>query len=205
MAENELRSNISLITEGVETVLDLSRKILNKYKEVEYIQCNSSGSGGFNYQYTASSNTKIITKMMIISTSSWNQFFSGYNGRGLLFDRHDTSRYRYYINDGSHRENFMSMSTNTVYTMEFTNSYYKRNNNKTNIGPYTFTANTDIFKIFGGGGQWRIYYFKIYDNDELLFDLVPAYNSDNKIGLLNKVDNTFLLGSGTYVVGPIIE
>ena len=54
----------------------------------------------------------------------------------------------------------------------------------------------------------RIRKFKMKDNNVLVRDLIPAKrNSDNEIGLYDKVSNTFFtnVGTGTFIAGPVFD
>ena len=54
----------------------------------------------------------------------------------------------------------------------------------------------------------RVYYFKIYNNNVLVRDLIPCYrNSDNEIGMYDLIDNIFFtnLGSGVFTYGKEIN
>lgn len=51
----------------------------------------------------------------------------------------------------------------------------------------------------------KIYYFRVYSNDNLVLDMIPCVrNSDGAAGMYDRVQNKFYpnQGSGTFVVGP---
>ena len=52
----------------------------------------------------------------------------------------------------------------------------------------------------------RIYYFKLYDGNNLVLDLVPCYKKiDNKQGMYDMVSGTFYEGTGQFTNGPDVK
>lgn len=48
----------------------------------------------------------------------------------------------------------------------------------------------------------KLYYFKWYENDQLIMDLVPCLRkTDNEIGLFDKINKNFITNSGTGTFG----
>jgi hypothetical protein len=57
---------------------------------------------------------------------------------------------------------------------------------------------------FNKGVKLKLHYFRIYQNDTLIYDFVPCYRrSDSVAGMYNVVTDTFYTnaGSGTFIVG----
>ena len=87
-----------------------------------------------------------------------------------------------------------------------TYSNFKPSSNTDGVDPidiFGFKQNgSDVEQMIG-----RIYYFKIYEDNSLHYDFVPAKrNSDNAIGLYDKISNSFFSnsGTGTFIAGPVI-
>ena len=98
-------------------------------------------------------------------------------------DHIDIIRYEY--KNGNHSIYVKDLTTNTEDTQ---------------TGTYTFTAPTKNLYIFGNttttnnlNNNNAIYYCKIWESGTLVFDAVPVIrDSDNKVGLYDKVSDTFI-------------
>ena len=58
------------------------------------------------------------------------------------------------------------------------------------------------------GGNTRIYYFKIWNNNTLIRDFIPVRrNSDNVLGMYDIVSQTFFTntGTGSFIAGPVVQ
>ena len=114
---------------------------------------------------------------------------------------------------------YQSISTNTVYNIE-----YGANNGNGSLSINGITLNTTytgtlisnktwyIFWSNGGRAEYKIkiqmYGIQLYDNDVLVFNGIPAKrNSDNVIGMWDKVTQTFFTNSGTgsFTAGPVAQ
>ena len=97
----------------------------------------------------------------------------------------------------------------TVYEVEYSNTYFKINGATTSA---TFTGYVDGYNntvFYGNGkrGQYKLYFYKLYNGSLLVRDYVPAKrNSDGSVGLYDLVSNTFFgnSGTGTFTAGPEI-
>ena len=98
---------------------------------------------------------------------------------------------------------------NSKYTFELDYNGYTLNNvrhsHDSRVRPGT--TNDATIKISGGnsnGLRSRIYSFKIYDNNVLIRDLVPAKDEDGVVCMYDKVTRKLFYntGSGTYIAGP---
>ena len=122
-------------------------------------------------------------------------------------------------NYNTYRASYTNMQVSTeyiLYTSKNTRKIYNKNRNvlvenNTICNDTITTPNTaHIFRINPMPqqhwlyGKIRLYYFKIWENDELIMNLIPCYRkSDNEIGLYDLVSNTFLTnqGTGTFAKG----
>lgn len=62
--------------------------------------------------------------------------------------------------------------------------------------------------LVGNAGGSRIYYFKLFDNGDLVRDYIPCYRkSDSKPGMYDLVSRTFFTNAGTgeFIVGPDVN
>lgn len=73
---------------------------------------------------------------------------------------------------------------------------------------YLFNSNHQNFSPTSYGSSCKIYYFKIYnENNELIRDFVPTLNSENKGALYDKVSKTYFnnQGNGNFIVGEVVK
>lgn len=73
---------------------------------------------------------------------------------------------------------------------------------------YIFATNRAGSPVKDNQGVYnaKISYFKIYENDTLICDLIPVRRkSDNVIGMYDKVTNEFFMnnGTGSFMAGPV--
>ena len=111
-----------------------------------------------------------------------------------------------YYDIGSGRISIPSSSAgpkNNIYELECAPHYIKSLTNN-HIGgsvkttEFTRSNNLHLFRsnTKETDGAY-VYYFKVYDNDTLVRDFVPALNSNNQAGLYDKVTKQFYLPIGT--------
>ena len=93
--------------------------------------------------------------------------------------------------------------TNNIYELECAPHYIKsltnnRINGSVSTSAFTRSNNLHLFRPnqTDTDGVY-VYYFKVYDNDTLVRDYVPALNINNQAGLYDKVTKQFYLPSGT--------
>ena len=111
-----------------------------------------------------------------------------------------------YYDIGSGRISIPSSSagpTNNIYELECAPHYIKSLANNyiggsVSTSAFTRSNNLHLFRSNTNDTDGAyIYYLKVYDNDTLVRDYVPALNSDNKAGLYDKVTKEFYLPIGT--------
>ena len=150
--------------------------------------------------------TKIATKCSF-SVDGGNVFI----GSTGLPDDNDfrifraSGQYLYFDRGGGRLNN--SLSLNTVYELEFGNWYIKINGQTVQSGnAFNIGLSSSTIKVMPttNSDYGRIYYLKIYDGDTLVRDFIPTKrNSDNEIGLYDKVTKQFFTnqGTGTFIGG----
>ncbi len=87
------------------------------------------------------------------------------------------------------------------------------NNSDTKTGTYEFVSQTLPLWMFGNQNGNRVnsgnavYYAKMYMNDELVMDYIPAKrNSDDAVGFYDLVSQSFKeANAGTFVAGPVAQ
>ena len=141
-----------------------------------------------------------------------------YSSGGLLVgdpdssdDNNDYRMFNYmsntiYYDIGSGRISIPSSSagpTNNIYELECAPHYIKSLTNNyiggsVKTSAFTRSNNLHLFRsnTKDTDGAY-VYYLKVYDNDTLVRDFVPALNSNNQAGLYDKVTKQFYLPIGT--------
>lgn len=206
--------------------IDGKANIPSEYTEVEYLE--STGTQYIDTSFKSTIYTSIETVFSTKApTSDANLFGSRVSG-GI-------QDYTIWINTSSNKgiachfpfKSGSSRDTKWVYTGNIIDIPTKLLITPENIKVndelvYTFTdtrteytpnLNAYIFARNDNGnsaslGRFKVYYFKIWDEGQLVRDLVPCYRkSDNVAGLYDLVNNTFYTnqGTGNFIVGPIKE
>jgi len=104
------------------------------------------------------------------------------------------------------------MQQNMVYTVSYDKDYLVVNGASQSSGwyaDYVGNRNAYLFATNRGdttwaGGDTKIYYFKMYNGNNLVRDFIPAKrNSDGVLGMYDTVSNTFFTnaGSGDFIAG----
>ena len=180
------------------------------YTQLNYVQ--TSGSQYIKTGITPTSNTRVVTKIGVI-TSTQNIPVFGCNSSNAGDYYHLTPfNYKWYYgkNGGEGNAGSYSTSTGTTYEIDFNNNgsiIINGTTIATNIGT-TGNAELMIAKRASSGdvryGYWNYYKFQIYEGATLVRDYVPVIrNSDGKVGMLEQVNNIFCPsdGSGDFIGG----
>ena len=190
-----------------------------EYQQVEYIENTGSSyidtgkiltqNNSFEFKMKSPEVLGSETSMNCGSRSgaSFNNISSNFQGNNLTVD-FNNSNYTWY------RASY-SMQPSTIYKVYSSKLIRKisdENDNvlasNTNVCNDTIrTPNTcTIFKInpapqtYWLYARTKLYYFKIWENDELVMNLVPCYRkADNEIGMYDTITNTFLTNQGTDI------
>lgn len=168
------------------------------YKRVEYIESN--GSQYINTEFKPNQDTKVYCNVNWVPKSSGSSYLfgaetsskvssfliAGYNGRWRL--GYNTSES--YFSE----ENFLQ----PVDVLVDKNSATINSEETVSVNYSTFSTAYPIF-IFAtnrGGNPYgkhggKLYFFKIYDNNNLIRDFIPVISSSNIYGLYDLVNNKF--------------
>ena len=175
------------------------------YTELEYVQ--SSGTQYLDTGVAFKDGIRVEVDFQYISLG----------GTAYTFGFNDYLGYLFYVSNGVYTIN-SSQSINysaSIYNKTHISATFTATNNiptiTATIGDETktFTRSNSggslyNLQIFTASGQanyastGRCYGVKVYDNDVLVMELVPAIRtSDNKVGMYDTVGNTFKTNSGT--------
>jgi hypothetical protein len=138
-----------------------------------------------------------------VSGSACNLRITGYAnaipGGGPLFSAFTIELNQDYIVDFSQTEAFVNGQVQKLLT-----------------GDSQGSTGTSSIKLFAGGANGgnnyysntRIYYFLLYDGDNLVRNMIPARrNSDNVVGMWDTISGTFFTnaGRGSFIAGPAVQ
>lgn len=192
------------------------------YQQVEYIE--STGSQYINTGYDIKSEKLgIKAKIRIVNASGqYGSLFGsdGYvNGSNLysLVPYHNSSYgemvYRHWLGTSQGNDRAFAELSEFEYRLDNGKVYFSMNGTVNNFTYSGSIVNNQNFYIFGKNGSgssmeigtgYKLYYFKLYDNDNLVRDFIPCYRkSDNVIGLYDLLNKVFYAnsGSGTFNKG----
>ena len=188
----------------------------DSYTELEYLQ--SSGTQYIDTGFKPNNNSKIVTTLQFVSSSSGNKFCFGAR------TSNNVGRFSLGYTFGSGGGWFFGhgaavTTVNTTSSPTDKTSVVIDKNVCTIAGqsatatPSTFstTQNLVLFADNEGGkvgqnGAIKLYDCSIYDNGTLVRNFVPARNSSGAIGLYDTVNGIFYTnaGSGTFTAGADI-
>ena len=179
---------------------------------IEYIQ--STGTQYIDTGIKASKNLKVEADIDISPASGWVMILGDYtNGSYFSWWRQDTTMYAYY---GSNNKTLAELTGKRKYISNNTNNIWSIDTSKITVTPNSsdFSKNGNnlyLFSVNNGGNynkaSMKLYYCKIYDNNTLVRDFIPAKRiSDGKCGLWDKVNKIFYsnAGTGTFTGGPAV-
>ena len=187
------------------------------YTKLEYIE--STGTQYINILIKPSTaDTKIECEAMYMGSNSYANLFGirtgGSSSRDFYqFNKTGTAnQYRWICGRGGD-----AYFTNTNLT-EKTRLLFEGNKCYINdalivtSGSSNSGANLFLFARNNEGvgvdqyGNWRLYSFKIYKNNELVRDFIPVKTTDGDICLYDLISKTFYMnrGSGSFIAGPEI-
>ena len=186
------------------------------YTQIEYLQ--SSGTQHIDTGFKPNNNSKIVTTLQYVSSSSGNKFCLGAR------TSNNVGRFSLGYSFGSgggwffgHGASVTTVNTTSSPT-DKTSVVIDKNvctiaGQSATATPSTFstTQNLVLFADNEGGkvgqnGAIKLYDCSIYDNGTLVRNFVPARNSSGTLGLYDTVNGTFYTnaGSGTFTAGADI-
>lgn len=195
------------------------RNLPNGYTELEYLGCDNTGNAYIDF--TSLNTLTTLVSLKACTTLSLSSIISSRNFLFTIGDSQcshyveiDTSG-KFAVGPGQTVINQVTCIENQKYYLEFIVTptevtLFIDGNESVNSSMYQ--GNTiSPRRLFALGSSWKgknisIYNYSLYDeSDNLLVDLVPARrNSDNILGMYDKVSSSFLTNAGTgiFIAGP---
>lgn len=186
----------------------------NTYQQVEYIESN--GTQYIDTGFAPNQNTNVYTKIKPSSLAGGNKSIFGYrtnvNSQHYGVTIGGTNSISWYTGYGAESQNTgWTAILDTEYEIKKEKGVLNINNNQFTQTSENFSCpgNMSIFAMHQSDtiiayATMKLYYFKIYDNNNLVRDFIPCYRkSDNEIGLYDIVNNVFYTnnGTGTFIKG----
>ena len=191
--------------------------------ELEYIE--STGTQYINTSIIPNGNTRVECKFIPLDTKT-QAIFCG--GRTAVSGTNTYSNTMFYVSQhirrdyfGSSKTSSSTYTTGTIMTIDANKNIVTINGSTSEIANFTLSStigkmpilllcsamyNTSSSTItnLDNYAKFKIYYYKIYDNDTLVRDFVPAKRiSDDKCGLWDKVNLKFYTdeNGGNFTAG----
>lgn len=166
--------------------------IPNEYQRVEYVE--TTGSGYIDTEYVFKNKPKVVGEIMITSSGDLDIMGNDNAKTGcFIIDFAGSTLFYRYSSSSSIGLN-TNIEINKWYDFEFSDKVKVNDMEKYTVNSYDFSNNDQTFYI----GKGRNYGFakfkeiKMYDNGNLVRDLVPCYRKlDNKAGMFDVVENKF--------------
>ena len=212
----ELKDNLldiqTELNEDLELVYDIigTRPIVLPYIPLEYI--STTGTQWIDSGVVCKSSLTSKVKFSTTKHSGGAYFGNNTERESDNFRMFTAGTGTWYLDFGSgegyNRISGGSASINTVYEVEFGNRYIKNlvtDNNIISSSAVSSFSKGWNFLLSRYSESITIYYCKIYDNDVLIRDFIPAKRkSDNAIGMYDKETETFFTNAGTgeFIAGP---
>ena len=195
---------------------DLTPKLPSEYTQVDYIE--SSGTQYIDTGIKGNLNTEIIVN----ATTSHNtagQLFGDITTQSSAISCNISLNSSLVSRFGDKQasinfSNFITLNTefelkenkNGIYINSEQIATFNTTTDFTTTGDlYLFTRNSTSLGAYWYG---KIYGFQIYDNDNLICNLIPCYrNSDKEIGMYDLITDTFFTnqGTGSFTYGQAIN
>lgn len=194
--------------------------IPNSYTRVDYIE--STGTQYINTNVTVNGKLRTILDFDNQDANIDGNIFGGRNGASdktfIFFLWGSNNKFRSDYNTTSNQDTQLTGVTGrflidknrgTTTVTHNGNTYTKTITNSDFIGdrPLVLFAKDNDGTI-DGYTSYKLYSCKIYDDDELVRDFIPCKrNSDNKLGLYDRVNGVFYINNGTgeFNYGSVVE
>ena len=207
------------------TDIDMICRACPKYTEVEYIQ--GDGASWLDTNIIPDITTKVVVDAYSAATDCLNGVaLFGATDSFLSYSFQTIAKWLYVGKLGvKHSLGSNSLAEDTfggrhIITIDLSDTVNVVNVDGVDYGENIGTTTTCVTPIllFNKYDAWgstyistlstaKIYSFKIYQSDELVFDGIPVLDSNGESCLYDKINNTFLYnqGEGTFINGEITD
>ena len=177
------------------------------YTPVEYIEYTSGGNDNqvsrtFDTGYVPNEKTKVEVKFRPTGQNNWGAIFSGRNKEpetGISLYHNNTEKWLGYFVGKYKKDEYAEIATNwtTDYTAVCSLNGIKLNGTDQSATNAQWASTTRAITIFSNPEKdqiflGRIYYFKIYEDEDLKHNFIPVKASDNSVGFYDTVDKKYI-------------
>ena len=184
------------------------------YTKVQYIASDTDTNNSGQYIITGvipNNGIKVECGFEFLVTNPYQTLFGVKSNRFGFGNTNSSTNFRAYVEGTGHDYNTQGIVNYFDIVMDM--GGFDLNGHIESWTPPTSTANSALW-LFGKStssgaldvkSKCRIYYCKIYDNNNILRDYIPCVrDSDNVAGLYDMVTKEFYInnGNGYFVAGP---
>lgn len=218
---SETVKNRPISFSNLKTIFDKATRceLPKGYYPVEYIE--GTGTQYIDTGYIPNGDTRVKTHFYVTSEHTNSQTFFGARQTGAgsnvfaVWGEISNKVLRWDYNKTA--TNLTEISYKNNWEIDFNKNNFKANSIQSSLSKATYTVSGKSLYIFALNqgtfnsdqiARMKLYYMKIYDNGNLVRDLIPAVRiSDNVSGVYDKITENFYtnIGSGNFVVGPRIH
>lgn len=182
------------------------------YTQLRYIESN--GAQYINTGFNANNNTRVVIDAQATGTSGTLFLFGcreANNSKSFCFFYYQGWSADYETN--AQRKTFSNVTYTDRLLVDFNKTNCSVNGASASFSAATFQSPVPLYLFavntngtISGQLSARLYSCKIYDNDTLVRDYVPARSSGGVIGLYDMVSGDFKTnaGTGAFTAGPIL-
>ncbi|MBQ4589117.1 MAG: hypothetical protein IJA95_07505 [Bacteroidaceae bacterium] len=188
--------------------------VSEKYKVVDYVE--TDGTQYIDTGFKPNNNTRVVMDMQAFEVNANGWAFGGRNSTstnsmGVFYYYSSNKLWNADYSGSSQRKSFSGIGATDRIVIDFNKNICSINGVSNTFTATTFqssysmvlfavnTANTVSTFI-----KAKLYSCKIYDNDILVRDYIPALRSDGVAGLYDAVNDTFSSSTGSLVSGGYI-
>lgn len=186
-------------------ILASGRELPSGYIECEYLE--ATGSQYLNTGYYPNQDTKVETTINVLSHngSVINYLFGAYDSSRSFAIYYSYNQLDWGVMCGSVDSNTsVSYQSNVKQKLEFDKDYLSIDGtNVYNVGSTTTFTSTRTMYLFWGNGTSRlksisrIYDFKIYENGNIVMNLIPCLDTNGVPCMYDTISRTALYNQGT--------
>ena len=178
-----------------------------EYSPIEYLDISQGSFITVKYSF----NIRCIfeTKLSILANMVKDNglFGNDWKQQSLLVVFDNNNKFLSYFSAGSGVENTKIITKDTPYILTVGNGFIIVDD-FTVIGTPLNSLSVSTLRIPYSrvSGTFRLFYFKIYDNDILVRDFIPILDKNGTPCMYDKVEGKFYYNAGTgqFIAGPVI-
>lgn len=189
--------------------------ISEKYKVVDYVE--TDGTQYIDTGFKPNNNTRVVMDMQAFEVSANGWAFGGRdstskNSMGVFYYYSSNKLWSADYSSSSQRKSFSGIGATDRIVIDFNKNICSINGVSNTFTATTFQSSYSMVLFAVNTADTvstfikaKLYSCKIYDNDILVRDYIPALRSDGVAGLYDAVNDTFSSSTGSLVGGGYIS